>query len=105
MSPLRLLYLGLAVWGAVHPMYYFVSWFSENGWSLSGMVAAWHANSASSGLVWDLTIAAVALVVWIVAETAVRRNWLALVAIPVTFGIGVSCGLPLYLFLRTRPVA
>ena len=35
---------------------------------------------------------------------AVRRNWSALVAIPATFLIGVSCGLPLYLFLRTRPV-
>jgi hypothetical protein len=55
--------------------------------------------------VWDLTIAAIALTIWIVAEVAARRNWLALVAIPATFAIGVSCGLPLYLFLRTRPVA
>jgi len=104
MSPLRMLYLGLAIWGAVHPMAYFISWFSENGWSLGGMVEAWHANAASSGLVWDLTIAAVTLTVWILAEVAVRRNWSALVAIPATFLIGVSCGLPLYLFLRTRPV-
>ncbi len=104
MSPLRMLYLALAVWGAIHPMTYFVAWLRANGWSLPGMVEAWHANHATSGLVWDLTIAAAALVVWILAEVSVRRNWLALVAIPATFGIGVSCGLPLYLFLRTRAV-
>lgn len=104
MSPLRMIYLALAVWGAIHPMYYFISWFVENGWSLLAMVDAWHANLATSGLVWDLTIAAVALTVFILAETWVRRNWLALIAIPATYCIGVSCGLPLYLFLRTRPV-
>jgi len=104
MSLLRAAYLALAVWGAVHPMAWFIAWFAENGLSLSGMIAAWHANAATSGLVWDLTIAAIALTLWILAEVAVRRNWSALVAIPATFLIGVSCGLPLYLFLRTRPV-
>ncbi len=104
MSPLRMLYLALAIWGAVHPMYHFVQWFGENGFDLAGMAAAWNVNAAASGLVWDLTIAAIALTVFIVTEVAVRRNWIALIAIPATFCIGVSCGLPLYLFLRTRPV-
>ena len=104
MSVLRIIYLALAIWGAIHPMYYFVGWFQENGWSIMAMVDAWHVNAATSGLVWDLTIAAVALTVWIIAETWVRKNWVALIAIPATFGIGVSCGLPLYLFPRTRPV-
>jgi hypothetical protein len=104
MSVLRMIYLALAVWGAIHPMYYFIQWFNENGYDIMAMVDAWHVNTASSGLVWDLTIAAVTLTVFIVAEVAVRRNWVALVAIPATFCIGVSCGLPLYLFLRSRPV-
>ena len=104
MSPLRWVWLALAIWGAIHPMYWFVTWFMENGWSIMAMVDAWHVNAATSGLVWDLTIAAVTLTVWIVVEVAVRRNWIALIAIPATFGIGVSCGLPLYLFLRAAPV-
>lgn len=99
-----MIYLALAIWGAVHPMYYFLQWFGDNGFDLAGMVDAWHVNAASSGLVWDLTIAAVTLTVFIIAEVAVRRNWIGLIAIPATFCIGVSCGLPLYLFLRTRPV-
>ena len=104
MSALRLGYLALAIWGAVQPMRFYLAWFRAEGTSLSGLVAAWHANAATTGLMWDLTIAAIALTLWILAETLVRRNWTALVAIPATFLIGVSCGLPLYLFLRTRPV-
>lgn len=104
MTPLRWVYLGLAIWGAIHPMYWFVSWFQENGWSLSAMIDAWYVNDATTGLTWDLTIAAITLTVWILAEVAVRRNWSALLAIPATYCIGVSCGLPLYLFLRSRPI-
>ncbi len=104
MSPIRVVYLGLAIWGAIHPMYYFLGYMSETGTGLSGLIDAWYVNASTHGLVWDLTIAAITLTVWIVAETVVRKNWLALIAIPATFGIGVSCGLPLYLFLRTRGV-
>jgi hypothetical protein len=66
------------------------------------MVTAWHANEATSGLVYDLTIAAVALTVFVISEAVRRRDWLLLVSVPATFGIGVSCGLPLHLFLRSR---
>jgi len=98
---LRWVYLALAIWGAVHPMSWFVLWFRENGVDLAGMIDAWHANAASSGLVWDLTISAIALTVFVIADCAARRAWIGLVAIPATFGIGVSCGLPLFLFLRS----
>lgn len=104
MTPYRMIFLALAIWGAIHPMYYFVQWFAENSWSIMAMADAWHVNAATSGLVWDLTIAAVALTVFIVAEVYARKNWIALIAIPATFCIGVSCGLPLYLFLRAAPI-
>ncbi len=99
---LRIVYLALAIWGAIHPMFYFIAWFQAEGWSLAKMVDAWHVNAASSGLVWDLTIAALALTVWVITESFQRKAWLNLVAIPATFCIGVSCGLPLYLYLRGR---
>ena len=97
---IRWLFLGLAIWGTVHPMSWFLAWFGENGWSLSAMIEAWHANAATSGLVWDLTIAAVALTVAVVWDTWRTRHLSFLVVIPATFLIGVSCGLPLYLYLR-----
>jgi NADH:ubiquinone oxidoreductase subunit 6 (subunit J) len=104
MSPLRMIYLALAIWGAVHPMFYFVTYMRQTGTGLSGLIDAWHVNASTTGLVWDLTIAAIALSIWAIAETAVRKNWSALLAIPVAWVIGVGCGLPLYLFLRTRGV-
>lgn len=103
MTPLRLIFLALAIWGAIHPMYWFVTWFQENGWSIMAMVDAWHVNAATSGLVWDLTIAAVALTVFVIAECLATKRYVGLIAIPATFCIGVSCGLPLYLFLRSKP--
>jgi hypothetical protein len=104
MSPVRAIYLALAVWGAIHPMYWFVTYMRETGTGLSGLIDAWYVNASTIGLTWDLTIAAITLTVWIIAETVTRKNWEALIAIPATFMIGVSCGLPLYLFLRSRPI-
>ncbi|GHE03589.1 hypothetical protein U879_01075 [Defluviimonas sp. 20V17] len=104
MSALRITYLALAIWGAVQPMRHLLAWFGAHGPNLPGLFAAWQANAATTGLMWDLAIAAVALTVWVLAETLVRQNWIALLAIPATLLIGLSCGLPLYLFLRSRPV-
>ncbi|WP_296417023.1 DUF2834 domain-containing protein [Pseudooctadecabacter sp.] len=97
---MRWVFAALAVWGTIHPMSYFIAWFQANTWDIMAMVDAWHANDASSGLVWDLTVAAVALTVWVIYEAVQTRQWVRLVTIPATFGIGVSCGLPLYIFIR-----
>ena len=99
---MRTIFLLLAIVGAIVPMFYFVSWFNEFGWSLGAMVEAWNVNDATTGLVYDLTIAAVALTLFVIWETAGNRRWINLLAIPATFCIGVSCGLPLYLWLRSR---
>ncbi len=84
-------------------MYWFVTYMRETGTGLSGLIDAWYVNASTTGLTWDLTIAAIALTVWIIAETARSKTWANLLAIPATFCIGVSCGLPLYLWLRSRP--
>lgn len=99
---MRNAYLILAIIGAIVPMYYFVSWFEEFGYDLSAMVEAWNVNDATTALTYDLTITAAALLVWIISETIHSKAWLNLIAIPATFCVGVSCGLPLYLYLRTR---
>ena len=104
MSPLRVAYLLLALLGTALPGLHLADHFSAHGWGLAGLVEAWQVNAASKAAAWDLLIAGVTLISWIVVETWVRKNWSALWAIPATLLIGVSCGLPLYLFLRTRPV-
>lgn len=105
MSVQRMIFLALAVWGTIHPMYYFIGYMRAEGTGLGGLIDAWYVNASTHGLVWDLTIAAIALTIWVLIETWTRKAWLGLVAIPATFCIGVSCGLPLYLFLRSRPAS
>lgn len=102
MSALRITYLALAIIGAVWPMWHFLTYLTSEGASFAGMLAEWTDGPAVTGMAIDLSIAGVTLGIWVVAETVVRRNWSALLAIPATLFIGVSCGLPLYLFLRTR---
>ncbi len=104
MSPLRWTYLILAILGAVVPMFFFIRWFGANGFDLGLMLDAWAVNDATRGLTWDLTIAAIALTVFMFAETLVRRDYWMLICVPATYCVGVSFGLPLYLFLRSRPM-
>ncbi|MCB1367676.1 MAG: DUF2834 domain-containing protein [Rhodobacteraceae bacterium] len=104
MSVLRMIYLALAIIGAIVPMMFFVPWALEGEASLAALIAAWKANAATTGLYYDMLIAALALNVWVLAETYVRRDWWVLICLPATYLIGLSCGLPLFLFLRSRPV-
>jgi len=99
---LRLVYIALIIVGTVLPWSYFYAWFAANGWSLGAMIDAWYVNDATSGLVYNLTIAAVALTVWALVQGLVRRDYWALLVIPVTYGIGVSAGVPLALLLMLR---
>lgn len=98
---MRIIYLALIFAGIYYPWRHFYAWFEENGWELGPMIDAWYVNEATTALTWDLTIAAIALVVWVGYEVIAKRDWIWLLVIPVTFGIGVSAGLPLALLLLT----
>jgi len=101
MSKLRMFYLGMSIIGAVVPVIFVFGWLNDGG-TLFGLIAAWSANGASTGLMWDMLLSALVLSVFALVECINRRDYLPLVALPVTFMIGLSSGLPLYLFLRTR---
>lgn len=96
-----MVFLALAAWGAIHPMYWFLSYMAQ-GNGLPALIDAWYVNASTTGLVWDLTIAAIALSAWILLDPGTWRDRVRLAAIPATFCIGLSCGLPLYLYLRCR---
>lgn len=101
MSKLRMFYLGMSIIGAVVPMVFMLGWV-QGGGALTGLVAAWSANGASTGLMWDIIISASVFAVFALTECIARRDYFPLVALPLAVMIGLSCGLPLYLFLRTR---
>ena len=100
MSGLRITYLILAVIGAVWPMWHFLTYLTTGG-TIPGLFAEWTQGPAVTGMAIDLMIAGTTLAIWCVAETVVRRNWVALLALPALL-IGVSFAFPLYLFLRTK---
>lgn len=103
MSGLRLIYLILTIIGTFVPLFFLFDWYGDESFSVSQMLSAWSANGATKALTADLLISAVALYVFAIVESVARKDYLPLVAIPATFLIGLSCGLPLYLFLRSRP--
>ncbi len=103
MTPLRALWLALAVGGAIVPWIYFGRWLWANAFDLGLMLEVWNATDAGTGLVYDLTWSWLVLVLWVLVESVPRRDWRSLWAIPAGVLIGVSCALPLYLFLRSRP--
>ncbi len=104
MSKLRLTYLILALVGTIVPLAHFMGWFALTGGSLTGLFAAWFENAAVAGLAWDLMIASTVLSIFMIYESVVKRDYLPLICLPAIGAAGLSCALPLYLFLRSRPV-
>ncbi len=95
-------YLALAVIGAVIPMSIFLPWAWQNRPDLQAFLAALNANPISRFFAWDLLIAGLAVLAWIVIEARRRRVAHAWAAALGTLCVGVSFGLPLYLYLRER---
>ncbi len=97
---LRYLYLVLCVVGAILPYTLFAPWLLEHGLNLSLFFSELFSTRIGglSGL--DVLASGVTLFVFIRVEgrrLQVPRLWLPVLA---TLGVGVSCGLPLFLYMR-----
>jgi hypothetical protein len=93
-------YLALCVVGFLVPYWQFVPWVVEHGINLPLFVRDLFANRISSFFGLDVLLSAVVLCVFIVVEgsrLSMRRLWLPIIA---TCAVGVSLGLPLFLYLR-----
>ena len=102
----RILYLLLAVAGLVMTWRYNLQLMAECGAGLdpaallSAFLAATSVNAAVQSLSWDLTIACLAGLVWIIVEArrlAIRHAWLYVV---LTVGVAWAFAFPLFLFVR-----
>ncbi len=90
----------LCVLGIVLPCWQFLSWVAENGLALSQLIGE-AASSRIGAFAWlDVLVSAVVLLAFIVYEvTRIKMNklWLPITG---TCVVGVSLGLPLFLFMR-----
>jgi len=99
MDPRRL-YLVLCVVGTLVPYSQLVPFVREHGLNLRLLIEALFANRISSFFALDVILSTVVLWVWVLVEGRrgrVRHLWAPLAA---SLTVGVSLGLPLFLYLR-----
>lgn len=99
------LYLLLCVFGIVLPYSQFVPWVLENGMNLGLLVRQLFANRVSGFFGLDVLVSSVVVVGFVRAEgrrLGVRRLWLPILGL---LTVGVSCALPLFLYLREGALA
>jgi hypothetical protein len=100
----RLIYLLLTLCALAFPVRRFVLWYSEHGFDFRLLAEELTASDPARGITAAVVIASAATIVFVVGEAVVRRDWLSLVCVPVTLIFGVAVGLPLYLYMRLRPL-
>ena len=100
----RTIFLGLTLAALAFPVRRMVLWLSEHGLDTDLLVGELTASDPARSVTGAVLIASAALVVFIIGEATIRRDWLSMVCIPVTLIFGVAVGLPLYLYMRLRPL-
>lgn len=96
----RRFYLGLCLLGLLIPNSLFWPWLAAHGPNPQRFVQDLFANGVSAFFGLDVVVSAIALSGFVLVEGArlhLPRRWLPIVA---TCLVGVSLGLPLFLYLR-----
>ena len=99
---MRQLYLSLAVIGAVLPYSQFLPWLAEHGPNIRLLFSELFSTCTGAFFGLDVLVSAVVLIAFIRREGAKRKMRVLWLPIAATCLIGVSCGLPLFLYLRER---
>ena len=96
----RHFYLVCCVLGLILPYLQFVPWLSEHGLNLTFFLRELFANRISSFFAMDVIVSAIVLIWFIQSEGKRLRVGLLWLPTVGTLVVGVSFGLPLFLFLR-----
>ena len=97
---LRHLYLILCLVGIVLPYTQLVPWIFEHGFNVSLFFSELFANRVGGFFVMDVLVSAIVLLVFVFVEgrrLGMRGLWMPLAG---TLMVGVSFGLPLFLYFR-----
>jgi hypothetical protein len=96
----KTIYLLLCFFGAILPYWQFLPWAAEHGLNLSLMLHDLFANRIGAFFGMDVIVSAVALIAFMRIEGGrerIPKRWLPVLAV---LTVGVSLGLPLFLYLR-----
>lgn len=94
------LYLVFCIVGTVLPLAQFVPWIIANGLDITLFIQQLFSTGISAFFAWDVIVSALVLLFFIYSEgrrMLMKNLWLPMLA---TLCIGVSLGLPLFLYLR-----
>ena len=98
----KTLYLVLCILGLLLPYAEFIPWVLQHGLNLPLFVRELFANRIGAFFGMDVLVSAVALIAFTRIESrrvGIRHRWLVILAV---LTVGVSLGLPLFLYLRER---
>jgi len=98
----KYLYLTLAIIGAVIPYRYLIEFFNTYSFDLTLLIRHLFEKTASTAFTSDLIITAVVTTIFIVIEARRRKISYAWLCVLGTFSVGVSFGLPLFLYFREQ---
>lgn len=96
------IYLILAAVGTILPLSQFYQFLLAHGFDLPLFFEQLFANKISSFFAMDVFVSAVVVAFFMAFETKrsnIKNTWICYVGL---FLVGVSCGLPLFLFLREK---
>ena len=96
----RHLFLALSIVGLIFPNAAFWPWLATHGFAPRQFLADLFANGVSSFFGLDVVVSALALILFVELEgrrLRLRRRWIPVAA---TCLVGVSLGLPLFLYQR-----
>lgn len=93
-----LVYLTLAIIGTIVPYFFFIQHFAASGLGLVDFIQALFVNGAAGGISADVFISS--LVFWIYLGYRKTPHLWAYVMLNLL--VGLSCALPLYLFVQAR---
>jgi len=99
---LKTIYMVLCVLGVLLPYWQLGPWLVANGLNMPMLFQQLFANQVGAFFAMDVVVSAVVLLVFARSEGSklgVPGRWLPLIAV---LTVGVSLGLPLFLYLRER---
>jgi Terpene cyclase DEP1 len=102
---MRWFYLLLAVIGLAAPYSQFIPWVLDHGLNVRLLFAELFSTRLGAFFGLDVLISAIVLIGFIRREGVARKVRLLWLPIAATCLVGVSCGLPLFLFLRERAIS
>jgi Terpene cyclase DEP1 len=96
----KTIYLALCVIGTILPYWQFLPWLLQHGLNLPLFFQELFANRIGAFFGMDVIVSAIVLIRFARLESSrleLQRWWLAVIAV---LSVGVSLGLPLFLYLR-----